>query len=171
VGYCEVSDEREGKGMNREIKFRGKPLEDVYFDNIGVHISKDDFVYGNLIVDGEQAWIVKGVIESTNDYITLEQWIPIDPNTIGQFTGQYDRVEKPILEIYSGDIVKNIFTNEIFVILWTIEGYYSCIPINIYNSEKNISNYIAEMKPHFTNVYDYYNTMEIIGNIHDKEDV
>jgi hypothetical protein len=33
----------------REYKFRGKPFEDVDFDEIDVHISKDDFVYGNLI--------------------------------------------------------------------------------------------------------------------------
>jgi hypothetical protein len=42
------------------------------------------------------------------------------------------------------------------------------VPLEIYKREKDLSDYIVEMKPDFRNLYDYYNTLEIIGNIHDK---
>ena len=153
----------------RTIRFRGMPFEGVDFDEIDVHIKDYEFVYGNLIVDGNKAFIVNGIIECSEDNLQLEQWIRVKPETVGQFTGEYDRVERPEIELYSGDIVKNIYNNEVYVIMWTIDGCYSLIPLETYNREKDgLDDYIATNKPKFHNLYDYYNTLEIIGNIHEK---
>lgn len=65
--------------MNREIKFRGKRLDN------------GEWVYGDLLRTPDGFAILKS-----------DECAPVDPATIDQFTGFYDRVGK---EIYEGDIV------------------------------------------------------------------
>lgn len=80
--------------MDRLINFRGKPnlneerMEELkpyvkgYYDGI--------FVYGNII---NNDWIVGEVVDSDEEWIALEYWIPVIPETVGQFTGLYDRTK------------------------------------------------------------------------------
>ena len=74
-------------------KYRGLSISDN---------NKGQWVYGNLIVDGNYAYIVNGVIECNDQYITIAEWCPVDPKTIGAFTG---RVDKNDQEIFEGDVV------------------------------------------------------------------
>ena len=136
-------------------KFRGKPCTDIHFDEIGVHASKNDFVYGNLIVDGKSAYIVNGVVECTEDNLQLEQWIPVIPSTVGQFTGHKDEDK---VEIYDGDILRYQTEDGTFegVVEYTLvrETTLGCYTVL---SRKDVSDIVDNEKDIF----------KVIGNIHE----
>lgn len=130
----------------REIKFRGKP------------INNDTWMcgYGVIIGDGFCAipYVIRG---NTHDWKLTT--ITCDINTLGRYTGLKDKNRK---EIYEGDIVKDtdgkvgyiaFLKQEMgFVIVWR-------------NSDSRLGH------RNRGSGYELDNSIEIIGNIHDNPEL
>lgn len=64
--------------------------------------SKGQWQYGYLIADNGKAFIVNEVIEANEQYITIGSWCPVNIESVGRFTGMFD---KNLWEIYEKDII------------------------------------------------------------------
>ena len=64
--------------------------------------SKGQWQYGYLIEDNGKAFIVNEVIEANEQYITIGSWCPVNIESVGRFTGMFD---KNLWEIYEKDII------------------------------------------------------------------
>lgn len=130
-------------------KFRGRSISEE---------NKGQWVYGNLIVDGGCAYIVNGVIECNDQYITIAEWCPVEPKTVGAFIGLFDKNGK---EIFEWDVVNaydldrdegRIFKTVDLVGVVEYKGISFCL-----KDDRSIYNDL------WINAEEY----EVIGNIHE----
>lgn len=150
--------------------FRGKPdidqewldeMEftlDEYMENLVSANYKDGFVYGQVVYSGKQPYIVGEVVESTDEWITLEYWIPVKPETVGQYTGLKD---KSGVKIFEGDIVCNRWGN-----------YYTPIFRNgIYMAYNVEQSHWTQQEPSTQFNVIWKEGCEVLGNIHDNPEL
>ncbi len=157
---------RRREKMNREIKFRGKAkcgieeLEEQGFEH------ENGWIYGTYL-DG---YIVNGVVESTDEYIAIENWCPVKIKTVGQYTGLKDKNGK---EIYEGDIIKSLYANckknEHIEKVVFFDGCFKAESANGGFFAK-ITGQGSPMPLPFGKTA-YMVECEIIGNIHDNSDL
>lgn len=138
----------------REIKFRAKPaLDEERIEELKKYMNgyyDGKFVYGNLIKDN---WIVGKVVDSEEEWIALEYWIPVIPETVGQFTGRQDMNKT---DVYEGDVLS------------TKERDVKCVVV--YDIESTSFKFISKYGSLF-DIDGSLNQLEIIGNIHDNPEL
>ena len=119
--------------MNREIKFRGLRPDKVW-------------IYGNLIQSGQRTYMVR-----EKDYYNFK----VKAETIGQFTGLYDKNGK---EIYEGDVVGDS------KIRWIVKWNKHRMGFSLYPTTEQLYD---EMPVNVENKLGY----EIIGNVYDNPEL
>lgn len=140
------------------IKFRGIPLEDVSSID-GVNFD-GKFVYGNYAKNGAGALIIGDVLEAEEDVFWPSWWVPVDPKTVGQFTGLQDANGK---DIYDGDVLATSSivgggeVTDYLKVEWR-EDY-----AGFYCGEKPLYAYLSEWDNDIKLAQTY---PEIVGNIH-----
>jgi hypothetical protein len=150
----------------RQFKFRGKPLplenpDDEWevekrkelFDGAPEGSWDGSFVYGSLVFDGiGDPYIVGEFIDVNDEYTALHYWIPVIPETVGEFTGL------PCInqsEVYEGDIL--IDDGDYFLVLFT-EGKFVALMIN---EDEHIELELSEI----------VEDSEVVGNRHDNPEL
>ena len=126
--------------MKREIKFRGK------------HIYTQEWYFGCLLECEGNTVIRDKVRHNELGYLTH----PVIPETVGQFTGRYDKNDK---EIFERDIVvnKNIHGKK-----WIVE----------YRTDSEYVGFVLkEIGTNGISLFTSWNDIEVIGNIHDNKEL
>ena len=129
-------------------KFRGRSVE---------AFSEEEWKYGYLIEDEGYSFIINQVIEANEQYITIGSWCPVNPDTLGQSTGLFDKNGK---EIFEGDILD--YKGRKALVRW--HGSYASF---IYRFVDELQKRNTEWKP----LYLAYMKCEIIGNIYENPEL
>lgn len=137
--------------MTREIKFRGKVLEDnEELELMGVKI-ENGWVTGNLIQNGSNPVIVGDVVEINDEYLNLGWWVSVTPETVSQHTGLKD---KNGVEIYEGDILNY--------------GEYLNSHVVVFRNGCFWGQSIEHVEPIGIGLYNALEDLEVIGNKFDN---
>ena len=144
--------------MNREIKFRGKPANKV--DGV----FKSDWYYGFLTPASTILGESYAICESK-----ISEWWEFEANeviaeTVGQFTGLYDKKGTPI---YEGDIV-DAWSGRHHITRGIIRYEPPRFLIGLYDKKGKEFNGSWYLSP---NAFGKDELLEVIGNIHDNPEL
>ena len=124
----------------RTIKFRGQKTTN------GV------WVYGSLVYSNEIQTAI--YFQTGSGLVKSMEWVYVNPETVGQFTGLYDKNEK---EIYEGDILKVQGLGEKIEVRF-VRGVFAFLWNGDLDDEAPINAPTQEWA-------------EVIGNIHDNPEL
>ena len=127
--------------------------------------SKGEWKRGYLIEDEGQSYIINGVVEANDEYISIGEWCSVDPETLGLSTGLFDKNET---EIFEGDIVKR-YRNPFLKAEWeyqieVVVKREACLLLG-----KRFGKNFATMS--FGSPFTKGDLLEVIGNVHENSEL
>lgn len=121
--------------------------------------SKGEWKRGYLIEDEGQSYIINGVVEANDEYITIGEWCSVDPETLGLSTGLPDENG---VEIFEGDILARNGRETLSILRRGILYSNLCFYIEVvYNGVKSFEPF----NPHLSNFY------TIVGNVYENPEL
>lgn len=140
----------------REILFRGKA---------NCEGRDNEWVYGGLLPETENTFpIIVRDYDNDEDWIGINGWETVAPETVGQYTGLTDKYGKKIFE---GDIVKCIFISPYQEIEFVSEVVFLDGSWFVHENEDcDIYLYTYEIEGEGS-----LSEIEIIGNTHDNPEL
>lgn len=124
--------------------------------------SKGEWKCGYLIEDEGVSYIVNGVVEANDEYITIGEWCSVEPETLGLSTGLLD---KNGTEIFEGDVLST-YTDNLVIKRDNLLGFYVEV------DEKR--EYFAEIVDiEYLDLFakDFGVAVEVLGNIYENPEL
>lgn len=116
--------------------------------------SKGQWQYGYLIEDNGEAFIINEVIEANEQYITIGSWCPVNPETVGRFTGLFDKNCK---EIFEKDILFGHAGEDFWEFVEFDEEQAKWVRVDLNDCKLDLSENVAEL--------------EIVGNVYENPEL
>lgn len=89
------------------MKYKGKSMMSLnQMAEIGIKYQGDGYVTGFPIISDNDAYILNGVIEANEEYIAIEQWIPVFPESLQPVSPSLTDDQQVVL-----DYLKNIYSD------------------------------------------------------------
>lgn len=81
------------------MKYKGKSMMSLnQMAEIGIKYQGDGYVTGFPIISDNDAYILNGVIEANEEYIAIEQWIPVFPESLQPVSPSLTDDQQVVLE-------------------------------------------------------------------------
>lgn len=81
------------------MKYQGKSMMSLNeMVGLAIDYEGDGYVTGYPIVSGNDAYILNGVIEANEEYITINQWVPVFPESIEAVSPSLTDDQQEVLE-------------------------------------------------------------------------
>lgn len=81
------------------MKYQGKSMMSLNeMAKLAIDYEGDGYVTGYPIVSGDDAYILNGVIEANEEYITINQWVPVFPESLQPISPSLSDDQQVVLE-------------------------------------------------------------------------